>query len=243
MKRLLILLVIISFTSALSAQIHVGIKGHIANTWILNKHISDAGDELDFKASVGSGFGVQGIYMVGESSGIGLGIGTSKISQQMTFNFGGDDAVYKSTMKYTDISILYTYLSESGFYLEVGPQFSPRGSEVEEIFDFKGDGEDTETFDDPNLNGMTVFGIFGIGGMIALDDQFSLLLGARFGYGLSDLTNELSEDEISDLDSDRTSFFTSVAQQSINSTTTELDYLATHPAFASFNIGIFYTLP
>ncbi len=241
MKQLFIVIIALSFSTASSAQIHAGIKGQYASTWLLNKNIFDAGDELDYKVSFGSSFGVHGIYMLGQQSGIGLGLGVSNINQQLESNFLDETIVFETALKYTDVGLFYTYIAEGGLYLEIGPQFSFRNEEVEETFDKDGDNQDIDTFTDPNMNNTTVFGVFGIGGLIELNDEIKLMVGLRLGYGFSDLTNELSQAEIDDLDSDVTSGHTQLAQYEASAEDPDLSYQSTNPAFAGFNLGVFYT--
>ena len=243
MKQLFIVIIALSFSAASLAQIHVGIKSQFASTWLLNKNIFDAGDELDYKASFGTSFGVHGIYMLGQQSGIGLGLGVSKHNQLLDVEGDPLDGavVFETTLKYTDVGLFYTYISDGGLYLEVGPQFSFRNEEIEETYDKDGASQDISTFTDPNMNNTTVFGVFGMGGLIELNEEIKLMVGLRLAYGFTDLTNELSQAQLNDLDSDRSSGHTFVAQYEAADSSNDLSYQSTNPAFVGFNFGVFYT--
>jgi len=243
MKRVLSMAIVL-FTLTMSAQTYVGVKGAAMNTWILNKHIADAGPELDYKGSFAGGFSLAGIHMLGGQSGLTVNLGVSTIKQQVQGDLGGLTIVGQTKMKYTDAGLFYTYLSEGGLFIEVGPQFSFRNDEIEEIYDFKGPDEVTNTFMDDNINSMTVFGVFGIGGLINLNEEFKLSCGLRFGYGLNDLSTELSSEEYIALDSSvkEYSFYSEIAQGADINENSELtlDYKSSNPAFASFNLGLYY---
>ena len=112
------------------AQTMIGLKGHFGSTFILNKNIADAGDDLDYKGSYAGGFGLHVIQMLGSQSGIALGIGQSTFKQQtqgeLEFIGVKENYVNQFKMKYTDVNLLYTYLATGGLFIEVGPQFSFR---------------------------------------------------------------------------------------------------------------------
>ena len=243
MKSIISLIAVLSLMSA-QAQTYVGAKGAAMNTWILNKNIFDSGDELDYKGSFAGGFSVAGLHMLGGQSGVALNLGVSNLKQQTQGKADNTEYENESKMKYTDIGVFYTYLSEGGLFIEVGPQFSFRNETITETQN-KGDSNEQElSIKDDYVNDMIVYGVFGIGGMINLNEEIKLSLGLRFGYGLNDMTTELSDSQIAelDIDIDRSEFTLYSQGLSIDDTTFELssDYMSTHPAFASFNLGLYY---
>ncbi|MDA0972933.1 MAG: hypothetical protein O2867_04280 [Bacteroidetes bacterium] len=61
------------------SQSFVGLKGAGNNTWMLNQHISDSGEKLDYKASYAASFGIEGLHMLTDQCGVALYLGLSSI--------------------------------------------------------------------------------------------------------------------------------------------------------------------
>jgi hypothetical protein len=259
MNRILSLLLLFVSLNAMS-QTFVGLKGAGNNTWMLNQHISDSGDKLDYKASYAASFGIEGLHMLTDQSGVALYLGLSTIKQQTQGEIANERYVNQVLMKYTDISLLYKYVAEGGLYLEVGPQLSLRNEIIEETIDLGGEMEENYEAVDQYIADNTIFAVFGLGTFVTLNENFKLGMGVKFGYGLTDLTQELTESQYDNIASNNNlpnvfpdhpsrdngvSSYTFLAQgEDIDDQTFErnFDYQSTHQAFAKFNIGLFYTI-
>jgi hypothetical protein len=259
MNRFLSFLLILLSLNAYS-QTFAGLKGAANNTWILNQHISDSGDQLDYKASYAASYGIEGLHMLSDQSGVAFYAGLSNIKQQTQGKIANERYVNQISMKYTDISLLYKYVADGGLYIEVGPQLSLRNEKIEEIIDFGGDMEEVYEAVDQYIADNTIFAVFGLGTYITLNEDLRLGMGVKFGYGLTDLTTELNVNQYDNLASNNNlpnvfpdhpardngvSSYTFLAQgEDIDDQTFErnFDYLSTHQAFANFNIGLFYTI-
>jgi|GEM_PF-3213716 len=248
MRNIILASIALLFSSSLLAQTYVGARGGYGSTWMFNKNISDAGDELDYKGSYAGNVALHVIQMVSPQSGIGLQVGTSTLVQQTQGTFSESEYLGETKLKYTDIGLFYTYLAEGGLYLEVGPQFSLRKDEIEEAFELTdSNGIDREraemTTIDPNMNSSTVFAVLGIGGNISLSEKMRLGIGAQFGYGLTDLTKELTLTEYAE-----TEMMSQISTHSqgydIDMDTFEqsINYQSTSPVFGRLNLGLYYII-
>ena len=237
----LITLCLVFLAGTMQAQTYVGLKGSALNTWMLNKHIADAGDEVDYKGSFAGGVALEGVFMFGGTSGLGLELGLNTLKQQTQGEVFDIAYINEWKAKYTNVAVLYKYMSEGGLYFEAGPQFGFRNEEFVETLDLNGSDEEVFTYKDELINKTAIYGVVGIGSMINLTEEIKLSLGLRFGYGLNDLTKELSQSEYEDLDSDYSFLVDFAHTEGITSDDPKFSYTATHPAFASFNLGLFYS--
>ncbi|MEP7265721.1 MAG: hypothetical protein ABI772_14545, partial [Bacteroidota bacterium] len=86
MKKLLLIILLISSAAGVQAQkgFRAGIRGAYNSTWLFNKNVSDAGDELDYKSSFGLQAGVSLVYMFSESTGFSLDVMSGSVNQKYT---------------------------------------------------------------------------------------------------------------------------------------------------------------
>ena len=101
MKKMLVCVALLAAATTVNAQkFRVGLAGAFNSTWLLNKTVSDAGDELDYKASFGGQIGVSALYNFKENVGISLDILSSSINQKYTNRQGGDNFDTETKMKF-----------------------------------------------------------------------------------------------------------------------------------------------
>jgi hypothetical protein len=185
MSKLFTLLVALIFMghSALG-QIWVDI-GPKANFGLTGFYHSDLWDNSEHKVLFKTGFsygGKFGLYL-GENFGFvfeGL-IGNS--SQEFERTVGNSRQINSTKWQTLDLAIM-PRLNFTGSYIELGPQFS-RLRNFEQTYN--GLPLDTEQFYNTNY----VNAVFGFGGFIAGSEFFTLSMGVRFGWAV---TNFLMED-------------------------------------------------
>ncbi len=227
------------------SQTMVGLRGNVSSTWFLNKEVSDAGDELDYKGSYAGGIGIAAIHMFGEKSGIEVGIGSNTMVQQYQGTFGEETFVSQTKLNFIDIPILFKSISETGFYFEIGPKISLLGS-VQDSF-VSPEEEDRPTTD-KDIAGTMFSGVLGFGWFFDLNDNLKLGTGLRFNYGLNDLTTEVSLEDYGSAEFENSlnglahTYFPEQFDPMTLETTREesLEYGATHGAALDLNIGLYY---
>ncbi len=183
MKKLLVILATLGMIQQANAQIKVraGLEGGINSTWLFNKTVSDAGDELDYKSTIGGQFGIGAYAKFNKLVGLSVSLMSGSINQKYTerINAGGvfsNSFVTETKLKYIDIPILFRLTTDGkvGFYFETGPQFSLLSSAKHESTDIKS-----------NTNSMNIAAILGFG-IDAKAGPITITSGLRMGYGITD---------------------------------------------------------
>lgn len=207
MKKLGILLVLVSISAMSFAQLTLG--GHFAynSTWLMNKQVFDAGAEMDIAASFGSYYGLIAGYYVTDNFGFEINFNANKIEQKYS---GSIDYLFSDTLrnaynastvlKTTDIPVLFKFGQNS--YFELGP-----------VIQLVNKATYTRTFEEVNalnpgwynsmgyafsnvtnegvkstFNGVGFGVAFGFGANFnIIEDVLKFNFGMRFNYILSDL--------------------------------------------------------
>ena len=222
MKRIILLFVLATTLSTTYAQsLRLGVEGAFNSTWLFNKTVSDAGDELDYKSTFGGQFGAIVLYNFKEGVGISSGVLFGSVNQKYTNriplggNKFGDAFETENKIKYIDIPVLFRITSTGGPYFEIGPQFSLLSKA--EYTDKKGPNLPSTTADvKDNTNSLNISGQIGFGFDIKASEKVLINAGLRFGYGLTDARKKPS-----------------------NSSS---KYEATHTAVGGFHLGITYAI-
>ncbi len=234
MKKLLTFVFAIVFAAGLSGQkigfwFDAGVKGGIGPSLLLNSNVfSDS--YYDHKLSTGYGVGAKLGVFYGLYNGLTFEVMYQQQKQKMRFEPEGSDfADHTYTWTSTDLLVLYR-LQKEGIYVELGPMFS-LGTKVEE------DGTGRSDIDDLYVDNMT-HGVFGFGGYLLNNGQFTLMFGLRVGYGFTDL---IENDNVSSIAAN-TSF---PSQEVYDQNPDEYSsYKSTNPIFLQFmleaNFGIGY---
>ena len=185
MKKILLTFALLGCIASVHAQgLRLSVKGAYNSTWLFNKDVSDAGDELDYKSTFGAQFGVGLLYNLTENAGIGADILFGGVNQKYTNRIpGGLNFETQTKLKTIDIPIFFRYTSDVGAYFEFGPQFT-----------LLNDGE----FESPlgnidiseDLAGSYIAAMLGFGYEFHLTDNMLVAPGLRFAYGLGDVVEE-----------------------------------------------------
>lgn len=171
-------------------------KGIFKSTWVMNKNISDQGDEQNYAAAWGHSYGLGFNFY---PQGIGAGVG---LDFQMGKHKGGyagtlsDTAgtKYSSNIQYNtmNIALMFKLKSDYGGYLEIGPQLTLLSSPIYTVK--VGDGE-KEKFTDGDTDGYLskyyaknyIGLVLGFGTGIDIADNLSLAIGLRFESSFTDV--------------------------------------------------------
>ena len=186
MKKFGIILIAIIMSSPVYSQFKIGFQGSGDNTWLINRNLSDQGDNVDPLATFTYGFGAQFIYVFNESIGISTGVGIQNYNQKTDGTFDGGDISYEAETKLSalNIPILLRLENAGGTYFEVGPTFSFLSS-AEETFTvtdgtFPGANYSDKSYDD-DFSTFNLFGTAGFGVLVDLSDNIQLTAGFRKG--------------------------------------------------------------
>ena len=211
MKKLLFLILLTGITGGVFAQkgFRAGVKGAYNATFLFNKNVSDAGDELDGKFSFGPQFGITLGYMFTEQAGVTVDVLMGTITQKYSHRLEIDsiplaeisaDFESKVVLKTIDIPVLFHFGVGGGVYLEAGPQLSliSSGERTVEAFNYTVDvfgfslsGNVPENVEDMDYtNGSHISAVLGVGYDINLTEKLALNAGLRFVWGLSDVYAE-----------------------------------------------------
>jgi len=187
MKRLLSLLVFVSFVTLTNAQgFRLGLGGGFNSTWLANTNVSDQGDDLDFAVTFGGSIGIEGIYSFSEKTGVSAALLYSGQNQKYEGKDGNRNIETKVKMRYLDIPVLFRLTSPSGTYFEFGPQFGFLMS-ADEVGDIGPDIDIKDAFEGTNIAGVLGFGVD-----IDASETIIITTGLRLGYGFTDVTTEYS---------------------------------------------------
>jgi hypothetical protein len=189
MKKILTLVVGLTLMHAVNAQkigfwFDAGLKAGVGPTMLLNKNVFDD-DVYDHQFSngfaVGGKFGIfHGLYN-GVTFDVMLNKGTQKFRSEINNPFVEHQVNWNSV----DLSVLYR-LQKEGIYIELGPQFSFVNKVEQDGFG----PEDVSEFYAENLTS----GVFGFGGYLIGNDQFTLMFGLRLGYSFTDFISDAGQD-------------------------------------------------
>lgn len=185
MKRILIIAAIMASAHfSIGQTLRAGLAGGYNSTWLFNKQVSDAGDELDYKSSFGPQFGVEGLFNLDEGLGISAGILFGSVNQKYTNRSNNETFETATKLKYIDIPLLFRRTGENGPYFEIGPQFSIFSSGTAETP--LGDSD----IDSDQINGLNISGVLGFGYDAQISDNLVFTAGLRFAYGFTDAGKE-----------------------------------------------------
>ncbi len=182
LKKLTMIALLAASSTGVFAQgssFRAGLEGAFNSTWLFNKKVSDAGDNLDYKSTFGGQFGVSGLYNFKEKIGVSFGILSGSVNQKYTNRQLGDTYETEDKLKYIDIPVLFRFTSPKGAYFEIGPQFSMLSSSKRV--------SPSGTFDQKDYtNSMNIAAQLGFGLDVKATDKLVVVAGFRFGYGLTD---------------------------------------------------------
>lgn len=241
MKKISIaLLLTLSIVAAKAQDFRIGAKGFFNSTWLFNNNISDAGDNIDYASTFGASFGVTSILYFNQNVGVSLDVLYASNNQKLEGKLLGTD--YESTVKvkYIDIPILLRMSSEGGAYVEIGPQISLlAGAKEDFAFSPSVPGLDyTDRDVKKYFNSIGLAPVLGFGVDVQASDNMFINIGLRFGYGVTDATKKLTEDELAaDGTAGTASYFGASAHTDAQG---NYNYHKTNRAFGGFSVGVIY---
>ena len=182
MKRIFLVLgLVAAITSAEAQKLRVGIEGAYNSTWLFNKNVSDAGEDLDYASTFGYQVGATVMYDFKEGLGISTGILMGTVNQKYTYFKNNPALKFESQdmLTYIDVPLLLRITSSKGPYFEIGPQFSF-------ISKAESEGKTTTVDIKDDVNSVNISAQIGFGYDIKASEKLTVGLGLRFGYGLTD---------------------------------------------------------
>lgn len=169
----------------------VGLKGAFGPTLLANGNIFND-RTYDHKITTGYGIGGKlGIYF-GEFNGITFDAIYSKSKSSFSYESGIPDIPeYDQDIEWTSLDLYLLYrMQQYGVYFEIGPAYSM----VSDITDNdqgipNSDARDVSDFYEDNY----FSGVVGFGGYLANSDRFTLMMGLRASYAVTDFVNEAGQ--------------------------------------------------
>lgn len=185
MKKILLIIILICLSHYLYSQgwINASVKGGYGVSFLFNKNITNDRN-VSPELSYGNLIGGKIAYNFNEYHELGVEVLVSEHNQNYMIqpdSLSFDKSILFSTL---DIPLLYRHHSEGG-YFEIGPQFSKITKASESISVNSSNNDITK-----NLVPNYISAVIGFGANFIGSDIFSLIIGFRFIYGLSDIISE-----------------------------------------------------
>lgn len=190
MRKYQLILLSLLFSVAVSAQdvwLEASLKGGFGLSFLHNKNIAD---DASYKYQLSTAYGIGGRFAVnfGPFNGVSLEAMYNNLGQEYTYNLNGAPEDISNTIEWSSIDayLLYRYI-RNRIFVEVGPMYSL----VQGVTQVDGVTEINNAVDFYEKNYFS--GVFGWGGYVAGSDTFSLGIGMRLHYSLSDFVNAEGE--------------------------------------------------
>lgn len=252
MKKITLVIVLIATTLVVNAQeFKIGAGFGYYSTWLVNKNVSDQGDDLDFAATFAGQFGLNAQYYFKDNLGLNFGLLYSGHNQKYTGeeSFGGTTISYefKTKMKYLDIPVLLRMGGGAkGAYFEFGPQFGFLMSAKDEA-SVSGGGMTFDTSDvdvKSTLKSSNIALILGFGVDIDASENVIITTGLRLGYGLGDVTTEYADEAAFNAETENMALPTVFAHNHQNDSGGDtFKYASTNRAFGGLFISVLFKIP
>ncbi|MEO5569514.1 MAG: porin family protein [Bacteroidia bacterium] len=248
MKKILLVISLIASGLAVNAQsFNIGLGGGIYSTWLVNKNVSDQGDDLDFAVTFGGQIGPNMNYYFNDKIGLSLGLLFTGHNQKYTGDLSPTESFEaKTKLRYLDIPFLVRFGGGGkGAYFEFGPQMSILLSASEDLESTPAnsylfldhEGKDVKK----NFSSSGFAAMMGFGVDIDASEQITVTTGLRLGYGFTDATQEYTQPEAEIL------YFAD--QLALSSYYAHIDddsnfkYKSTNRAFGGLFLSVTYKIP
>ncbi len=191
MKKLLLFIAFVAICSLfLSAQeiwLEAGLKGGYGVSFLYNTNIVND-DTYDYKITTAYSAGGKLAVNFGPFHGLTLEALYSQAGQDFEYSLSGSPLQQQNEISWKAINsyLLYRYI-RNRVYLETGPMYAFMRSVAQK--DNGVELEEPAAFYEKNY----LAGVFGFGGYIAGSETFSVGLGLRLHYGLTDFVNEAGQ--------------------------------------------------
>ncbi len=202
MKKIFLSAALVAALFSANAQgLEVGVNAGLYTTWLMNKNVFDQDEILNPSFSGGPTWGFVGSFYFSKTIGVSAELNFATVRQNYSGEYSANHTYEaKTTLKYTQIPLLFKMQSEGGFYFEVGPQFSILGKATEDYTDDQNSNNDYTDLDvKQGFTNGPVSIVFGFGGRFNLSDHLALTAGLRLAGSLSDITQEYSEQELAQM--------------------------------------------
>jgi len=182
--RLLILLMVVT-TYSFGQKIYFGGGLAPSTTWLLNKQVSDDGDEQDYAISGSLRYGLMAGVKLTDAIGVELGLymGSHNQKYEGTYNLLNLSYTSKTTLKTIDIPLMLKFGEK--VYFELGPVFTMINSATFESEVNGGNTNSTSVSGD--FKKSSIGAAIGVGGDIEITKSLFINLGFRGSYGLGDI--------------------------------------------------------
>ncbi|HEY0030035.1 MAG TPA: hypothetical protein VGC65_04705 [Bacteroidia bacterium] len=169
-------------------------KGSANSTFLFNGNISDAGNIQDYAAGWGFNYGL-GVSMYFGKIGFGVeGLignhrgayaGTQEVMNPSTGVAEPREYSSNVNLKITQIPVFLKLKSETGGYLEIGPQYNMVS---EAAYHYTTDGMQMDSIMTSSYANSYISAVLGVGFKVPLaKTKFSILAGLRLQYSLTDI--------------------------------------------------------
>lgn len=187
MKKFSLPFFLLIFAVSLTAQevwLEAALKGGYGASFLVNKNILDD-DSYNYHATPAYNFGGKLAVNFGPFNGISLEGFLTKAGQDFDYSLPLPLGDYenKISWKSLDALLLYRHINNR-VYFELGPMYST----VRSVEQFDLETQLTNPKDNYEKNYLS--GVLGFGGYVAGAETFSLGLGIRLHYGLTDFVND-----------------------------------------------------
>lgn len=245
MKKMLVCVALIASAATVNAQkFKVGLGGAFNSTWLMNKNVFDAADNLDIDMTFGGNFGLKVQYYFNDKVGLELGVQKAGHNQKYTGDVSSTLTYdQKVKLRYMEVPLLLRLGGDKGAYFEFGPQFSflNKATETYELSTANPLVDYSDKDIKNNLNSTNIGILVGFGVDIDASESFTITAGLRLGYGFSDVTKKYSEAEATAL-----LFSDNLSKMSADAHTDDkgnFKYKATNRLFGGLELGVLYTIP
>lgn len=241
MKKLLLPALFIIPAFLFSQTLYLEGKGGFKSTWLLNKNVSDDGNEQDYAAGWGSHYGLGASMYFNKTLGVGIDLLMNNHTGAYSGEFDSTDYTSNVKLKSFDIPVMLKIKSAQGGFLEFGLQYSSI-SAAKYTSDWNVTLPNSQVWDttmtanvDTSFNKTNLSLVFGLGIQIKFTDRIGLKTGFRFEYGLSDLIGVDGQGR--DLHKDKFPYGMNIPGYNNYDS-----YQKTNTASASFMLGIYFML-